>query len=204
MAAPTSILESLTDEQKDQLYDWLTEMPVPDVVEKLALPAPEGFGIKTHNTTLQRFKRRRFVEQTADQIEAAAALSGATAGHEDTLDNGIAAGLKRHLFQRASAPDATDAQVALLARWVHRNEKLKLDVQRVQMSREKFAHKKEMDAFRKQIAEQRLELEKRRLALAEKKATANASNPNADHLGPYATNWDDVSERLRMPGTLNT
>src|SRR5687768_17335778 len=100
MAAPHSILESLTDDQRDQLYDWLLEMPVPKVAEKIALPAPEGLGVKTHLTTLRRFKNRHWAEHVADQIEDATHLSSTTASHEATLDNAIASSLKHHLFQR--------------------------------------------------------------------------------------------------------
>ena len=186
-----SILETLTDAQRDQLYDWLLEMPVPQVAEKIALPAPDGFGIKTHETTLRRFKRRRWAEDSADQLEDAAKLAGASAADHDTLDTGIASALKRHFFQRASAPDATDEQLSMVARWFHRNEKHKLDVQRVQIVREKFAHKQEMDEFRKEIATARLDL-------ALLKADSNTGIKNQDkRFASPARNWKDINARVR-------
>ena len=203
-----SILDTLTDEQKDQLYDWLQQMPVPQVALKLAQPAPEGFGIKTHNTTLQRYKERRWAEEAADQMEAAK-IAGARSADDATLDTAIASTLKRHLFARASAPDATTADLALLARFVHRNEKLKLDIQRVQISRERVAQNNR----RLDILERDTVVREQTLALRREESARRASSPSplqgeragvrgdsvrgaSDHLGPIATDWKALGERV--------
>ena len=196
----SSTLDTLTDEQKDQLYDWLLQMPVPQVAYKLAQPAPEGFGVKTYVTTLQRFKKSRWTEEAADQLEAAK-TARATSADDAALDTAIASTLKRHLFERASAPDATTADLALLARFVHRNEKLKLEVDRVQISRERISQNNrrlgilERDT---QVREQTLALrreESARRANSPSKTKHSESTEQSDHLGPYATNWDEVGDR---------
>jgi hypothetical protein len=51
-----SLLSQLTPEQTVQLSDWLQKHTVSDVLEMVAAPAPEGFGIRTHYNTLRRFK----------------------------------------------------------------------------------------------------------------------------------------------------
>ena len=135
------MLENLTNEQLDQVYDWLLDMPTKQVVEKVALPAPEGFGITTHVTTLRRFKEKRWAELAADRIQAATQLAG-TANQPsqlETLDTGIQVAIKHHMFQRVSSPNITDDQLAIVSRWSHRQEKLKLEIQRVQIARERCA-----------------------------------------------------------------
>ena len=208
-----STLDTLTDEQKDQLYDWLKQMPVLQVALKLAQPAPEGFGIKTHNTTLQRYKERRWAEEAADQMEAAKNVCASSADHA-ILDTAIASTLKRHLFARASAPDAKTADLALLARFVHRNEKLKLEVERVQISRERLAqNNRRLDLVDRSVKVREETLAFRREESARRAASpsplrgeragvrgdsvrgASDSEPQSDHLGPYATNWDEVGDR---------
>jgi hypothetical protein len=208
-----STLDTLTDEQKDQLYDWLLEMPVAKVALKLAQPAPEGFGIKTHITTLKRFKDGRWAQEADAQIEAAK-IASASSADDATLDAAIASTLKRHLFARASSPDATTADLALLARFVHRNQKLKLEVERVQISRERLAQNNR----RLDLLDRSVQVREKTLALREKESARRAASspsplqgeragvrgssdstqPQSDHLGPYATNLDDVSERLRI------
>ena len=202
-----SILESLTEEQRDQLYDWLMEMPIPKVAEKIARPAPEGFGIPVHITTLQRFKNRRWAEHTADQLEDAAQLADATTGHDATLDNGIASALKRHFFQTASAPDATDAQLSMVARWFHRNEKHKLDVQRVQIARERLAqgdqrilqNNRRLDLLERtvKVREETLALRREQLAAKAESNEESANERRGDELGPFARNLSEVGERVR-------
>jgi len=204
-----STLDTLTDEQKDQLYDWLKQMPVLQVALKLAQPAPEGFGIKTHNTTLQRYKERRWAEEAADQMEAAKNACASSADHA-ILDTAIASTLKRHLFARASAPDAKTADLALLARFVHRNEKLKLEVERVQISRERLAqNNRRLDLLDRSVKVREETLLFRRASspspLGGERAGVRGdsvkgdsdSQPQSDHLGPFASDLEGIRERAR-------
>ena len=206
-----STLDTLTAEQLDQLYDWLLERPASKVVEKVALPAPEGFGLQTHITTLQRFKRNRYAELAADQLEAARAIATANSNNSNSnhsddvvLDHAIASTLKRQLFDRASTPNATTADLALLARYVQRNEKIKIDIERVQIARERLAqNNRRLELLERatQVREKTLELrraesEHRR----ENNSKLNTKNSELakqpDHLGPVATNWEEVGQRV--------
>jgi hypothetical protein len=199
-----SSLDTLTTQQLDQLYDWLLEMPASKVVEKIAQPAPEGFGIKTHITTLHRFKNRRWAELAADQLEAAKTIAIANTAADATLDTAIASTLKRQLFERASAPDASSADLALLVRYVQRNDKLKLDIERVQISRERLAQNKSRLAFleratqvrEKTLELRREELEHRRTANAKRNTKNSELAKQPDQYGPVATNWEEVGQRV--------
>lgn len=41
-----------------QLLSWLEMFPIAEVVQKVAAPPPDGFGIKTYITSLRRFQAR--------------------------------------------------------------------------------------------------------------------------------------------------
>jgi CBS-domain-containing membrane protein len=53
-----SILATLTEDQRAQLYDWTADLGYKLTLEKVALPAPEGFNLQIHRTTLVRFYQR--------------------------------------------------------------------------------------------------------------------------------------------------
>ena len=54
----TGILDTLAEGQQLQLLSWLEMFPIAEVVQKVAAPPPEGFGIKTYITSLRRFQAR--------------------------------------------------------------------------------------------------------------------------------------------------
>jgi hypothetical protein len=51
-----SLLARLTPDQRTQLFKWLLEFSVSDVLNFVAAPPPHGLGIQTHKTTLRRIK----------------------------------------------------------------------------------------------------------------------------------------------------
>jgi hypothetical protein len=51
-----SLLARLTVDQRTQLFKWLLDFSVADVLNFVAAPPPRGFGIQTHKTTLRRIK----------------------------------------------------------------------------------------------------------------------------------------------------
>src|SRR5687768_788576 len=141
-------LDQLSTAQRDQVYDWLVDLRTKEVVQKVAQPAPEGFGIKTHITTLRRFKNRYWAELAADREESAKRFALTTASTSSTpensdnlaiLDTRIQVAIRHHMFERVSCASITDDQLSLVSRWSHRQEKLKLEIQRVQIARERCA-----------------------------------------------------------------
>ncbi len=68
------ILDTLSPEQSDQLLTWLEIHPIQTVIELVAAPPPDGFGMKTHVTSLRRFYRRaqsRRMEEEAREADTA-------------------------------------------------------------------------------------------------------------------------------------
>ena len=182
-----STLDPLTEDQKAQLYDWLLEMPAEKVLERIARPAPDGFGIKTHLTTLRRFKNRRDAENAADILDSAAHLGNIAPGREKAPDETILTELRRHLCERASSPAATDSQVALLASWVNRQQRLTVAIQHVQIARKRLAQNN-----------RRLDLTERAVKVKEKQAeqqTPGNQPRKEDALGPLIRKPEDILAR---------
>jgi hypothetical protein len=71
MPGPTGILDHLPTEKQEQLIDWIESLTAKEVLEKVAAPEPEGFGIKTHATSLQRFYERWQRHQHSSDNESA-------------------------------------------------------------------------------------------------------------------------------------
>jgi hypothetical protein len=63
------ILDSLSTAQQEQLVDWLELHPIKTVLEFVAAPPPEGFGIKTHITSMRRFQLRAQAHNQRDLAE---------------------------------------------------------------------------------------------------------------------------------------
>jgi hypothetical protein len=52
-------LSKLTDEQQADLFDWLSTDTYESILNRIAQPVPDGFGIKTHINSLHRFYQQR-------------------------------------------------------------------------------------------------------------------------------------------------
>ena len=70
---PDSTIARLTEVQRDDLYDWLSNHSYSEVITMAAQPPPIGFGIKFHKTTLVRFYRDERARRHAEEIAASLA-----------------------------------------------------------------------------------------------------------------------------------
>ena len=70
-----STLSKLNQDQLDQLFDWLSDESYEDVIEQASQPAPVGFGLKLHKTTLVRFFRDETRRRHAEELSHLAASS---------------------------------------------------------------------------------------------------------------------------------
>src|SRR5207253_4045320 len=61
-------LSKLTEEQKADLFDWLTTDTYDVVLKRVAQPPPQGFGIKTHINSLYRFYQQRQAQIRAEDL----------------------------------------------------------------------------------------------------------------------------------------
>jgi hypothetical protein len=73
---PHSAIANLTDEQREQLYDWLLAHSYPEVQALALKPESEGgLGIKFHRTTLVRFFEKEQDDRQAQELAELAATS---------------------------------------------------------------------------------------------------------------------------------
>ena len=151
-----SPLDSLNQEQRDQLFSWLELHKVSEVLQLVARPAPEGFGITTYDMTLRRWHRREKLARRPEDLQLARDIL-ADASEPGAFDQATAATLRHVAFELANSPRITAKNFKAIARWV-----LKLRDQ------EHHAHQ--------------LELEKQRLALETKKFEFNAARQAICHL----------------------
>jgi hypothetical protein len=185
--------QPLSDEHLAELNDWLEDPALTYEVirEKLV----EHHGIKTNNATLTRYNQRRVLaDQTIDHSDSAKnirtfiALQNAEPVAYDTA--GLAL-IQKRAFDAACAPRITISNLASLQRIFHyKTARAEADRKMAQIDR------------RNDIAEQTLALRReeaaRRVSNSKLKTKNSEFESQCDELGPYATNLDDVSERLRI------
>jgi hypothetical protein len=68
-ARADSLTSQISKEQHYLLFDWILHYPIPEVVEKVAAPPPEGFGLKAHPTTLQRLRSHYYAMGVGGESE---------------------------------------------------------------------------------------------------------------------------------------
>lgn len=215
-------LATLTEADRQQLADWLRRDPYTVVRDRVNQPRPEGFGLSISIKPLQTFFAKvAFLDLinsrlpddkklTLTEFEALAhgEMLLASPGSSIPSDEKSAAAHDAILdttHDLATSGDNTPAQLLALQRLADFPARAALRAQ-------KFAHQQDMDAFRQHIATERLELAKQnfafrqkqhedRLAFAREKLSLLKSqpsaSPNSDHLGPYASTEEELSERIR-------
>lgn len=138
-----SALEQLSDAAQVQVLSWLELYPASTVVQMIAKPEPEGFGLQTHITSLRRFHARRQASSRPDEIEIARLfLPDEVTEPIEKATNSI---LKDWAFQIATNPQRTNGGFKALSRWAlkmrehtQRELQLKLNGERLALEREKF------------------------------------------------------------------
>ena len=136
------ILDTLTEDQQQQLLAWIELLPLATVLDNVAAPPPGGFGIKTHPTSLRRFAQRARLQELREQLETAPSC---TPGEADTLRQATATALTQHTFQIATAPNFHGQDLGSAVRWIValreqeiRSEKIRLTRERLALDRQKL------------------------------------------------------------------
>jgi hypothetical protein len=187
-------LLQLSDDQQAQIRDWLETLRYTETVQKLAEPAPDGFGLKTHRSTLHRFYRRYSRTIRRENLNDALELRSDDASSMPLLEG--SADAVRHLaFQLSTSPEAP-ASFKEVSRWLSKQQYLKI-------AEEQLA-----------LARQRVEMEKQRLDLDREKFEFNAARQAIIHYAaidqiatdPTTDNQDKINAvRVKLfgaaPGT---
>jgi hypothetical protein len=139
------ILDSLTTAQQEQLVDWLELHPIKTVLELVAAPPPEGFGIKTHITSLRRFQLRAQAHNQKDLAECHVELLEELGGDPQALNRLTDSALRQFAVELATVNNRDPANFATVSSWVlrlqqnaQRDRELKAIEDRIALEREKF------------------------------------------------------------------
>jgi hypothetical protein len=139
------ILDSLTTAQQEQLVDWLELHPIKTVLELVAAPPPEGFGIKTHITSLRRFQLRAQAHNQKDLAECHVELLEELGGDPQALNLLTDSALRQFAVELATVNNRDPANFATVSSWVlrlqqnaQRDRELKAIEDRIALEREKF------------------------------------------------------------------
>jgi hypothetical protein len=150
-----SVLASLTDEQRVQLYDWLCFNSYSEVIKLAAKTVPDGgFDMKLHRTTLARFFEIEQEERQARELAelAAAADNATTPSAIEALEKAARDKFIRATYELAKAashPDNYDR----LERALHHMDLVKLRREEIEIQKRELAQQEE------RIAEQRRQWE---------------------------------------------
>jgi hypothetical protein len=115
-----SFAEKISASQRDQLIDWLTDHSYPEVVELVAAPPPEGFGLEVSTSTICRFYKANF-NRIAERRQDKLSGRGAEQRHyADTLD-----GFYRQNLTHGAEVSLLERYYELLSRPVDNIDQLK-------------------------------------------------------------------------------
>jgi hypothetical protein len=169
------ILDSLEPEQKDQLVTWIETGNIGQVLEKVAARPPDGFGIKTHITSLRRFYQREKLRDGRDNV--ALARGGVLNPEElSLLQTAARTAITQHAFESAIAPDFDGSHLPASAKWLLALEESELRREQLQLRKDQI-----------QLQRDRLELEKARLIVeAELKEIGTLAAPGTPTVADLA------------------
>jgi hypothetical protein len=146
MPGRPGILDGLTDDQQDQLLTWLELYPVKDVLEMVAAAPPEGFGIRTHITSLRRFQQQAQLNDKEDDVRLARRAQ-LTQEELDLMKNAASSALIQQAFQLATKKGATSQNLAAASKWLS------------------MLHQQELRQRELILAQARMDLEKQKILL---------------------------------------
>ena len=211
---PIDELENLSEDQRDQLRDWLTELSIRKTMSKLR---DEWSIIITYNK-LQRYRQRLLAkDQVSEHLDHKMAMTeflNLLNGNPVPYDEAGLALIQKRAFEAACAPKIAVSSLATLQR-IFNYKNARSDIE-----------------FRKKIAERNTAVREAKLALdrarspsplggdhnsrSERLVEGNtlvagsgshwagvrgvpaSDSVPCDHLGPLARNWEDVRRRAQI------
>jgi hypothetical protein len=152
MPGKIGILDTLSPEQKALLLTWLDSLPTSAVVERVAKPPPDGFGIHTHITSLRRFYE--YSQREEEPVLQESALHLAASEHLPTFEKATCALLLRQAYKFASSPEGNERHFDKACSWLLAIQKQRHRQQQLELARQKLdleAKRAELDAASVQL-----------------------------------------------------
>jgi hypothetical protein len=138
MPGPIGVLDRVSPEQQNQILHWLDIYPDRAVLEKIAAPPPDGFGVATHITSLRRFQARKQRDDATEILELARTAAAESSVTEEFI---TASGrlLAEKAFELISAPGVKPKQFAAVARWITRLRDQELKSEALRLARQRLS-----------------------------------------------------------------
>ena len=140
-----SAIESLPPEAQDQIISWLEVESRRKVLARIALQPPEGFGLKTHLTTLSRFFARYLALNRQDNQQLAAIF--APESSKNPFQDAADALASDWAFQIATKPRRNLGAFKALSRWLLKQRELEQRERQVRLLEERLAFDRERYEF---------------------------------------------------------
>src|SRR5688572_24177247 len=208
---------SLTEEEINQVAEWLQHGTYDEVRDRIAKPRPEGFGLnlKSKRPLETLWQNKNTVDKINRKLAQGEKLTlsefnALNSGERSDLPEKVQDVIMETTWELATSGENNPTQLLALqrladfpARAEYREHKRQLELRKEQRDIQKQTHKLEMDQHRQHIDDERLILTKRAQALREQQLPpvekSALRNPNSaikeDHLGRLARNLDDVERR---------
>jgi hypothetical protein len=163
-----SSLAKLSEEQLDQLYDWLSEHSYREVIAMAGKGPPEGFGVRLHKTTLVRFYGAERARRHAEAL-AEAKSDRAPGGNPAELMEQTTLQLAHASYEMSLGP-LSGMSFNNVSRALHRHELTALRRIQVEINQKQLG-----------LQEERVALEKKRLELEVREFEHSAVEAAARH-----------------------
>ena len=167
MPGPIGILDQLTPDQQATLLAWIDEGPTMQaVVQKVAAPPPDGFGIQTHVTSLRRFHARQQLKERVADLDLARELAQGQ-GTGPTFLAAAETMLAEKAFQFLTEPNFRAGNFAAVSRWFLKVREQELRREELLLERERLAVLQKKARFSAALREASAETEYQEAKIAE-------------------------------------
>lgn len=115
---PNDVLGNLPVNDQERILDWCDHEPYRDVMEKIALPAPEGLGLKIHYNSLRNFYLKHLPRRTSLKREESLndweLLAEAAEYEEVNLGPLLREFIQKQLFLMVNEPELNHKQLMFI------------------------------------------------------------------------------------------
>src|SRR5687767_7098999 len=137
MPGPTGILDTLTADQKATILLWMETEEDKTVLQKVMAPPPEGFGIRTHITSLRRFFARHQPDERFAELELARTYAAEKNG-EQVFITATQSILAEKAFQFLTSSDFRPKHFRTVSSWLLKIREQQLRRDQIQIARERW------------------------------------------------------------------
>lgn len=193
---PIPELDNRSADQKEQIHNWLAELGIRGTIEKLH----DEWGIDVTYNKLQRYRKRLLQkEQLAEHLEHEITMPeflNLMNGRPVAYDQAGLALIQKRAFELAHQPKISASTLATLQR-IFNYKTARADAERrlAQTDRRNDLTEQNLKLRREQFEDLRQHRAQIR-ASSQSKTKDSDLTKRADHLGPVATNWKEVGERV--------